>query len=149
MASVKWESGSDSTVISGDLDSLANDAKAVSTEIDNSGASDLYLFDDVEWHNGTFGGTPSAGAVIELYCVSIELDGTGYEDGEDGTVDPPSANLVGVFNIRAATAAQTHMLRHVPIPNNKYKYVVWNKTGQSLNIIGNTLRRRPFRYQTG
>ena len=147
MASVKWEAGSDSTVASTSLNSLANDAKDESAEIDNS--TDLYLFDDVEWHNGTFGGAPSAGAVIELYCVSIELDGTGYEDGEDGTVDPPSANLVGVFNIRASTAAQTHMLRQVPIPNNKYKYVVWNKTGQALNASGNTLRRRPFRYQTG
>lgn len=147
MASVKWEAGTDSTVISTDLNSRANDKKTVSSEIDNS--TDLYLFDDVEWHNGTFGGTPDAGAVIELYCVSIELDGVGYEDGEDGTVDPPSSNLVGVFNIRASTAAQTHMLRQVPIPNNKYKYVVWNKTGQTLNASGNTLRRRPYRYQTG
>ena len=148
MASVKWEAGTDSTVISTALNSLADDSKAISSEIDNSGASDLYLFDDVEWHNGTFGGTPSAGAVIELYCISIELDGVGYEDG-DGSTDPPSTNLVGVFNIRSVTATQTHMLRHVPIPNNKYKYVVWNKTGQALNASGNTLRRRPYRYQAG
>jgi hypothetical protein len=147
MASVKWEAGSDSTVASTTLNSLADDSKDVSSEIDNS--TDLYLFDDVEWHHATLGGTPSAGAVIELYCVSIELDGTGYEDGEDGTVDPPSSNLVGVFNIRAVTAAQTHMLRQIPIPNNKYKYVVWNKTGQTLASSGNTLRRRPYRYQTG
>lgn len=149
MATIKWEAGSDSTVTSTALNSLLNDKKAVSSEIDNGGAADLYLFDDVEWHNETFGGVPSAGAVIELYCISIELDGVGYEDGEDGTVDPPSANLVGVFNIRAANVVQTHMLKQIPIPNNKYKYVVWNKTGQTLNASGNTLRRRPFRYQTG
>ena len=146
MASVKWEAGSDTTVATTALNSLADDSKAVSSEIDNS--TDLYLFDDVEWHNGTFGVAPTAGAVIELYCVSIELDGTGYEDG-DSTFDPPASNRVGIFNIREVTPAQTHILKHIPIPNSKYRYVMINKTGRTLNASGNTLRRRPFRYQTG
>ena len=147
MASVKWELGSDVTAMTTELNSLADDARAVSSEQDNS--TDLYLFDDVEWHNGTFGGTPDAGAVMELYCVSQELDGTGWEDGESGSVDPASANLVGVFNIRASTAAQTHILRQIPIPPSKFKYVIINRSGQALASSGNTLRRVPYRYQTG
>jgi hypothetical protein len=146
MASVKWEAGSYSTIADNELNSLADDANATSDEVDNS--TDLYLFDDVEWHNATLGYTPDSGAVIELYVVMEELDGTGYEDG--GTsIDPPAANLVGVFNIRAATAAQTHILRQIPIPPQKFRYVMINKTGGALPASGNTLRRRPYRYQTG
>ena len=147
MASVKWELGSDVNALTTELNSLGDDSRAVSTEQDNS--TDLYLFDDVEWKNGTFGGAPDAGAVMELYCVGQELDGTGWEDGEDGSNDPPAANLVGVFNIRAVTAAQTHIIRQVPIPPSKFKYVIINRTGQALNASGNTLRRVPYRYQTG
>lgn len=147
MASVKWEAGSESTVMSTELNSVADDDIAVSSEIDNS--SDLYLFDDVEWVNGTWGGSPVSGAVIELYAVLQELDGVGYEDGEDGTAEPPSSNLVGVFNIRATTSAQVHILRQVPIPPQKFKYVIINRTGQTTNASGNTLKRQPYRYQTG
>lgn len=146
MASIKWEAGSDSSVITTGLNSLANDANAVSSEIDNT--TDLYLFDDVEWNNATLGYTPSAGAVVELYIAQIQLDGTGYEDGDDGTIDPPASNLVGVFNIRESTAAQTHILRQIPIPPDKFKYVVINKTGGTLPSSGNTVRRRPYRYQS-
>jgi len=147
MASVKWEAGSESTVMGTELNSVADDGIAVSIEIDNS--TDLYLFDDVEWANATWGGAPSSGAVVELYAVLEELDGAGYEDGEDGTNAPPSSNLVGVFNIRAATSAQVHILRQVPIPPQKFKYVIINKTGQTTASSGNTLKRQPYRYQTG
>lgn len=147
MASIKWEIGTDVNAMTTELNSLADDANAVSTEQDNS--TDLYLFDDVEWKNASLGYTPTAGAVFELYCVSIELDGAGYEDGEDGAIDPPASNLVGVFNIRASTAAQVHILRQIPIPPAKFKYVIINKTGGTLPSSGNTLRRVPYRYQSG
>lgn len=145
MASIQWERGAEANVMTTELNSLANDANKLSPEIDNSTV--LYLFDDVEFHNATLGYTPSAGAVFELYIIQIELDGTGYEDGSD-SIDPPATNLVGVFNIRASTAAQTHILRQIPIPPDKFKYLVINKTGGSLPASGNTLKRQPYRYQS-
>jgi hypothetical protein len=146
MASIKWEVGPDSTVLSTELNGLANDAQKVSAAIDNS--SDLYLFDDVEWSNATLSYTPSAGAVIELYIIRQRLaGGANFEDGND-TIPPPAANLVGVFNIRSSTAAQTHILRQIPIPPDQFKYLVINKTGGALPSSGNTLRRKPLRYQT-
>jgi hypothetical protein len=145
MTSVKWDAGDYSSVATTTLNSLANNGQAISDEIDNSW--DLYLFDDVELHTETFGSAPSSGAVVELYAILADLDGTGYEDGE--SVVPPASNLVGVFNIRAVTNAQTHVLRHVPIPPSKFKYAVINKTGQAFAASGNTLRRRPYSYQSG
>lgn len=148
MASVQWEVGTVITHMSTELDALADDANAIGTSlIDNSETADLYLFDDVEWHNSTMGYAPVTDAVIELYCVAQELDGVGMEDG-DSTIDPPQVNLVGVFNMRATTGAQTHILRQIPISPGKYKYVVINKTGQELGANGNTLKVTPYRYQT-
>jgi hypothetical protein len=144
MASVTWETSTISTVISTGMNSLANEGNAISSEINNSAG--LYLFNDVELSLNTFGSTPSAGAVVELYIVSA-LDGTNYEDG-DASIDPPVVNLVGVFNIRAATAAQKHTLRQIPIPPAKYKYVVINKTGQTFNASTNTLKVFPYRYKS-
>ena len=144
MASVEWETGSISTVISSGLNTLADDANAISSEIDNT--SYVYLFNDVELYTSTLGYTPTAGAAVELYLVEA-LDGTNYEDG-DASIDPPAANLVGVFNIRISTAIQRHVMRQIPIPPAKYKYVVINKIGTSMAASGNTLKVVPFRYKT-
>jgi hypothetical protein len=147
MASVKWEAGTDSTQLSTELNSLADLGQKIATSAyDNT--SGLYLFADVEWHNASLGYTPSAGAVIELYLIRQLLDGTAnYEDGDD-SVAPPAANLVGVFNIRASTSAQTHILRQIPIPPDKFKWLVINRTGGTLPSSGNTVRHKPLRYQT-
>jgi len=143
MASVSYEYGSDASVLTTELNTLANDANAISSAIDNSAG---YLFDDLEFHNATLGYTPSAGARIEVYMISQELDGTGYEDG-NASIDPPANNLVGVINVRVSTAAQTHIIRGIPLAEN-FKYLVINKTGGALPASGNTLRRKPYRYQT-
>lgn len=146
MASVKWEIGSSESVLTTGLNSMANNAKVISSAIDNT--SNLFLFDDVEWLHASLGFTPSAGAVIELYVIRGYVDGTSsYEDG-DASIDPPASNLVGVFNIRAATAAQRHILRQIPIPPSLFKYLVINKTGGTLASSGNVLSRIPYRYQT-
>jgi hypothetical protein len=145
MASVKWEAGSISTAMSTVLNSIADEANAISSEIDNTAS--VYLFNDVELYTAALAyATPASGAVVELYLVEA-LDGTNYEDG-NASIDPPAANLVGVFNIRASNAAQRHVLRQIPIPPTKYKYVVINKTGVTLAASGNTLKVLPFRYQT-
>lgn len=146
MASVKWEIGSSATVLTTELNSMANNAKVISSGLDNT--SGLYLFDDVEWAHASTGFTPTAGAVIELYIIRGYVDGTSnYEDG-DASTDPPASNLVGVFNIRATTSAQRHILRQIPIPPSLFKYLVINKTGGTLPSSSNTLKRVPYRYQT-
>ena len=144
MASVKWESSSISTILTSDMNNLADEGNAVSSEIDNT--SNLYLFCDVELYTDSMGYAPVAGAVIELYLIEA-LDGTNYEDG-DASIDPPATNLVGVFNMRSSTLAQRHTLRQIPIPPLKHKFVVINKTGQTLASSGNILRVLPYRYQT-
>lgn len=146
MTSVKWESGSDTTVMSTELNGLSDNAQAIaSSAFDNS--TGLYLFADVEWNHSALGYTPVAGAVIELYLIRQKLSGSGFEDG-DNSIPPPAINLVGVFNIRSSTAAQCHILRQIPIPPDQYKWLVINKTGGDMPVSGNTLRQKVLRYQT-
>jgi hypothetical protein len=128
------------------LNTLADQGQAIATTAyDNS--TNLYLFCDVEWHHPTLGYTPTSGAIIELYLIREVLATGSFEDGSN-TVAPPAQNLVGVFNIRATTVAQTHILRQIPVPADKWKWLVINKTGGALPSSGNTLRQKPLRYQT-
>jgi hypothetical protein len=146
MASITWQRASTTDAFTGStLNSLANNGRVLGLELDNSGGD--YLFDDIEFFANTFGGTPSAGAVIELYLIPIGLDGTNYTEGT-ASVDPPSSALVGVYNIRNVATAQRHMARMVTVPPSKFKYLVINKTGQALSASGNTCTHRFFRYQT-
>lgn len=144
MAVIKWEPSATSTLITTSMNSLADEGNAISSEINNT--SNLYLFDDVELYTNSLGYTPPAGSIVELHLVCA-LDGTSYEDG-DASIDPPASNLVGVFNIRSTTAAQRHVIRMIPVPPLKYKYVVINKTGGAFNASGNTLKNIQYRYQT-
>lgn len=115
MTSVKWEAGNYSIVATTALNALVNDGQAASDEIDNS--SDLYLFDDVELYTGIFGVAPSAGAVVELYSILCDLDGTGFQlryghswvmVADQGTLLPPSEDLppteVSTLNSTDATS---------------------------------------------
>ena len=144
MAIVKWESGSAANVLTTELNSLAQNAKKISAAIDNT--SDLYLFDDVELLTGVFSSAPPSGAMVELYSIP-SIDGTNYGEGSD-TIAPPPSSLVGIFNIRAATASQRHIIRGIPVVPGKFKYLIINKSGQAFASSGNTLRRLPYRYQT-
>lgn len=143
MASVTWQPGSSSSIITTGMNSLANEGNAVSSEINNSTSS--YLFNDAELYLAAPGSAPSSGAVVELYIIQA-LDGTNYEDG-DASTDPPATNLVGVFQITASATAQRRTIRNITIPPTKFKYVLINKTGVTLAASGNILKIAPYSYQ--
>lgn len=145
MSSVKWEVGSVSSVMTTELDSLAVDTNAISANIDNS--TDLFLFEDVELAiSEGYGSDFIDGHHLDLYLVREQLDGGGYEDG-NASIDPPAVNLVGVFVIGPTLTSQVHILRQITIPPSAYKYVLINQS-DDLNTSGNTLKRRPYAYQT-
>jgi hypothetical protein len=146
MSSIKWEAGSDSTILTTELDSFAPDQDAITADIDNS--TNLYIYDDVELYINAFDTTPGIGSTVQLYIIRGQLDGSGFEDGGSGTI-PSSNNLVGVFNIRTSDInPQLHILRQIPIPPGHFKYVIVSKvTGAYFDTGSNTLRRKPYRYQ--
>ena len=147
MGSVKYEVGEVSQVIA--FSTLADDANEVSSAIDNSEGT--WLFNDVEMHWGTTTYPTVTGGRVDLYIVRTELedpDGTDVEDGWDGGIDPPPANLVGVFELRESTDERIMQLRQIPISPCKYYYVLINNSGQAAGSSGCFLYIRPYTYQT-
>ena len=143
MVSVIYERGSVSTVLDTQLNSLGDDQNAISGEINNGAA--LEILDDVELVTAAVGYAFDAGAIVELFLVE-SVDGSTFADG-DGTIDPASKTLVGVFRLRAETVAQRHVIHRIKLPANRFKYLIVQKTGQTWASSNNTLRRLPYKYR--
>ena len=145
MTIIKFDADSTATHMTTELDSIADDANAISGEIDNTSA--LRLFEDLEFllkDNGSY--SPSSGGVIEVYLLA-SIDGTNYPDGST-SIDPASTCFVGHFLPRPVSVDQRMMLRDITIPALKYKYLLINKTGMDF-VTGNTLKGVSYSYGTG
>ena len=148
MTSIKLEAASISTVLSTELNSLANNAAALGTEYDNS--SNLYLWATFEL-NVQFGSSPTAGNTVDLYIIPAP-DGTNYDDNTTGASGAaPSTSYVGGFPLRAVTSAQKVPLgvaRRIDLPPTKFKVFVVNGSGQAFPSSGSTVKMVPYRYQS-
>jgi hypothetical protein len=141
---VKWSSYA-AALASGlttELNSLANGSySAVGSEIDNAASGAHHMYADFEL-GVTYGSAPSAGGYVALFLVQA-IDGTNYQDG-GGSVAPPATAWVGNFPLRQVTTAQRVALRHVLLPNSKFKLVAQNNAGQAMAASGNTLGYRAY-----
>jgi len=138
MSTIKYGAyGTIATALSTELNSLANNARAISAAI--TGGQELW--DDLELAV-TYGTAPTAGSVVEIYLIP-SVDGTNYVDG-DATIVPPFSYLVGYFPLRAVTSAQRIGLRGVVLTPGLWKYLVSNLAGQSMAATGNTMKRRMY-----
>ena len=150
MASIKLEQAAITTLLSTELNSLANNAGALGAEYDN--ATNDYLFGMFEL-NVTFGSAPTAGSTVDLYIIPAP-DGTNYDDAITGASgSAPSTCYAGSFPLRAVTTAQKIPLGlgaagYVALPPTKFKVFVLNKSGQAMPASGTTVKMIPFRYQT-
>lgn len=150
MATGKYETTTIASLMTTELNSLANNAGALGVEYDN--ATNLYLWGYFELVV-TYGTNPTAGNLVELYLVPAP-DGTNYADNTTGASGTTSANYyVGGFPLRAVTTAQRIGLTGASgsgpiwLPPCKFKAFVINKAGQAMAASGNTLKMIPYRYQ--
>lgn len=148
MASIKLEAAAITSVLTTELNSLANAAAALGTEYDN--ATNLYLWAMFEL-NVTFGSSPTAGNTVDLYIIPAP-DGTNYDDNTTGASGAaPSTSYVGGFPLRAVTSAQKVPLgatRRVDLPPTKFKVFVVNGSGQAFPASGSTVKMIAYRYQS-
>jgi len=130
---IKWSAlGTFTTIINGNssaptLKNLSNTAQKLGIEVDN--ATDHNRFGDFDLYC-RFQSAPSTNGFCELYLVQA-VDGTNYADGSD-SVDPAIGVLVGIFSVRAVTTQQRVAIRHVLLPNTKFKAIVKNQSGQAM-----------------
>lgn len=142
MATVeKWLLGAISTLLSTGLNSLANNALAVSATFDNTvgQTGDGYTLCDVELVV-TYGTAPTANTGVSVWFLG-NPDGTNFEDG--GTSVTPGRLPDVVFPVRAVTTAQ-RITRRVWLPWGQLQALLKNDgTGQAMAATANTLKIRP------
>lgn len=132
MSVEKWGSVTNQgTVLTTELNALADGSSATgATVIDNS--VNLDRFGVAEFDTAGFGINPTADSPLHLYALP-SLDGTNYEDR------PTDNYYLGSFVVQANTSAQRIATRRFEMPPFKCKFVLLNKTGQTMHATGNTV----------
>jgi hypothetical protein len=150
MASIKLEQAAITTLLSTELNSLANNAGALGVEYDN--ATNDYIYGLFELA-ATFGSAPTAGNTVDLYLIPCP-DGTNYDDAVTGASGAaPASCYAGGFPLRAVTTAQRVPLGFgasgpVLLPPCKFKAFVLNKSGVAMPASGSTIKMVAYRYQS-
>lgn len=145
MPTEKFLLGSQTTLLSTGLNSLANNSLAVSSAYDNTQGQtgDGYTLCDLELVV-TYGTAPGAGTGVSVWLLGSQ-DGTNYEDGDASTT--PSRPPDFVFPLRAVTTAQ-RIIRRGLVPWGLMKALLKNDgTGVAMASSGNTLKIRPVTTQ--
>lgn len=130
------------TIMSTELNSLANNARALGSAIDNLAARDQFA--DFEL-NITFAGAPDANGSVALYLLPA-LDDTNHADGSS-SVSPQASLWVANFQLRSVTSAQRLVIRGVTLPPLKFRPLLENNSGQTFPSSGSTLRWRTYNDQ--
>jgi len=127
------------TLLSTELNSLANDSRVITAAIDNS--IGLEQFADFELSIAAQSSTRDPNAAIEIYIIP-SIDGINYP--EDATVDPSVNMKVGSFVFSENTDADIDTILNILIPPGKFKILLKNITGQALAESGNVLKYRIY-----
>jgi hypothetical protein len=141
----KYLLGSQSTLLSTELNSLANNALALGSAFDNTAgqAGDGNTLCDVELVV-TYGTAPGVSTAVALWLLGTQ-DGTNYEDG--GSSVTPGRLPDQTFPLLAVTTAQ-RVVRRMWLPWGKFKPLIKNDgTGVAMAASGNTLKVRPVARQ--
>lgn len=150
MSDFKAKANTIATLLSTELNSLANNAGALGVEFDN--AAGLWLSATFEL-TVTFGTNPTAGNTVDLYLV-VALDGTNYGDNTTGASGyAPSTGYVGGFPLQAKTTIHRLPLglgqqRAIELPPVKFKAFLLNKSGVAFPASGSTLKMVASMYQS-
>ena len=135
---VKWKIGTPQTLINSSTDVANNNFSAAGTAFTNNDSNvpmaqeALYMLIAPD-----FGGTPAAGAAIEVWAVHQNVDSTDDEtDAPSGTAQGGAIFLVSIPI--APTDALQRRERRGPLPLRDWVPYLRNLTGQNLNNDGGT-----------
>lgn len=138
MPNVTNTRGTNTNVLTTELNSLANNSNALGSTITLSNTG--FRFGELELLV-TFGVAPTANTAVTVWLLR-EVDGTNFEDG--GASVTPTRLPDAVFPLRAVTTAQ-RIIVPVDLPPGNFKALLRNDgTGQAMAASGNTLRLRPL-----
>jgi len=132
------------TILTTELNSLANGGRVLSAAWNND--IELDILADVELVVG-FAVAPAVGALIELYLLP-SVDDVNYPVG-DTSNDPQAVLRVGFFEVRIAqTGVQLLAIPRILLCPRNQKFLVKNVAGQAFAATSNTLKIKPYKYQS-
>lgn len=143
-AKVGWDdTTSVDTLLTTDLDSLANAARAISSAVENS---ERDLYGDLELVVRYAAGPPTAGTKIAEVYIVPSVDGTNYAEGST-SVTPQKALLVASFEARSpsTSAVERLIVLGITIPPRTHKYLLVNTSGQAYYSADNTLKIKRYK----
>ncbi len=146
MATTKYVIGSQSNLLTTELNTLTNNSLAIGSAFNNTvgQTGDGYILCDLELVC-TYGTNPTANTACLFWFIGSQ-DGTNYEDGDASTT--PTRMPDAIFPLRVTTSGQ-RIIRRVPMPAGLFKPLLKNDgTGQSMAGSGNTLKIRPISHQS-
>lgn len=139
----KWKRGTIASVLTTELNSLANNTNVVTaTAYDNSTNLDTLVEVEVVC---TFGVAPTANTGFAVWFLRAVDATPNYEDGS-ATVTPARAPDV-VLPMRAVTTAQRVIRQGVLPPGTVHVLIRNDGTGQAIAATGNTLKVRSLTGQ--
>jgi hypothetical protein len=147
MATIKLEApASQASILTTELNSLADGGNKTSSALSNDAAGELYLYADFELYIAAQGSNRADDARVDLYIL-VEQDASNYTYGGD-SLDPPDNAYVGTFLFDVATAARYNHIRGIPLPPTDFKVLLINETGQAFASSGNTLKWIKYNLQS-
>lgn len=146
MTTLKWLDGSEASVLTTVLNSLANGAGVLTSPIDND--ADLAYYLDIEVYVAGFGASINKGTqYVQVYLLPT-LDGTNYPD-TDSNVPQASYYVGGCLKGTAnGSGAVRDVISGIPLPPRDFKIAVVNSSGQAWAASGNVVKVRPYRSQS-
>lgn len=140
MSHLRHKTGTLQTVLSTELNSLANGSfAATSGAVSLASGENVYQEADLEL-TVSFGTAPSPGGLA--VWLLRRIDGTNFENANASTT-PPARMPDVIIPVQAVTGTQ-RITVSLPMPPADFKVCVKNdSTGQSFASSGNTLKIRP------
>jgi hypothetical protein len=146
MASIaKWNTpGTLTTILSTQLNSLANGAMNSTASSDIANQTNLDLYADFEIVLGSL--SPTSGAYIGLYFLE-SVDGTNFPAQSDADLRLTATQMLGAVPIgTTAATGQRVVIRNILLPPSLFRVKLDNQTGVALNASGNTVKIKPCNF---
>lgn len=136
----KWGTTTLTTVMTTELNALANGASATSSSAyDNTTNLDMFADFELFINNVAAGSLNTTQRTCSLFLLT-SVDGTNFDNGVSGLI-----SYVGVGGVSSSHTVRIY-IRNVMIPPTKFKFLLGNNIGQALGATGNTLKILTYSY---
>lgn len=135
------------TLLSTELNSLANGSTIISAAINNE--TNEAMFMDMQLHLGSLNLSAQANPSVSVVFLESTDGGTTYDDGTAGATtsahSPKAPAAVFPLRLGAGAEVKEAVVSMIPIPPGYFKMEIKNSTGVAFAATLNTLKYRTYK----